>query len=77
MEFDALRRELEGNAALRAAAESPDAQSLLRRLDAAALQSAAQCGDTEQLKRLLAQALGTPEGQRLAQQLRDAVRRDG
>lgn len=77
MEFDALKRDLEGNAALRAAAGSPDAQKLLRQLDAAALQDAAQQGDTAQLKRLLAQALSTPEGQRLAQQVRDAVRRDG
>lgn len=77
MEFDALKRDLEGNAALRAAAGSPEAQSLMRRLDAASLQEAARQGDTAQLRRLLAQALSTPEGQRLAQQVRDAVRRDG
>ncbi|MBR4425420.1 MAG: hypothetical protein IKS66_05695 [Oscillospiraceae bacterium] len=77
MEFDALRRALEENADLRAAVGSPEAQRLMGRLDAAALEQAAQQGDPDQLKRLLARVLATPEGQRLARQVRDAVRRDG
>ena len=68
-----MKRELEKNGALRAAASSDAAQKLLQNLDAAGLEAAAKHGDTAALKRYLAQVLATPEGKALAEQVRKAT----
>ena len=73
MDLDGMKRELEKNGALRAAASSDTAKKLMKNLDAAGLEQAAKRGDTEALKRYLAQVLATPEGKALAEQVRKAA----
>ncbi len=58
---------------VRAIADSPDGQRLLERLDSSRIERAVQSGDSEALRSLLVEVLGTGEGQRLAKQLRDAM----
>ena len=73
MDLDGMKRELEKNGALRAAASSDTAKKLAQGLDAAGLEQAMKRGDTEALKQYLAQALATPEGKALAEQVRKAT----
>ena len=73
MDLDGMKRELEKNGALRAAASSDSAKKLMKNLDAAGLEQAAKRGDTEALKRYLTQVLATPEGKALAEQVRKAA----
>ena len=73
MDLGGMKRELEKNGALRAAASSEPAKKLMRNLDAAGLEQAAKRGDTEALKRYLNQVLATPEGKALAEQVRKAT----
>ena len=77
MEFEALKRELETNGAARAVADSRQAQELLRRVDTSAWEKAAKTGDTARLKELLGQALATPEGKALAEQMKKAISNNG
>lgn len=70
--FESIGRELEKRGktdGLRKLAESADGQSLSRMIDPAAIERAAKSGDTEALKGMVGQILGTAEGQRLAQSL--------
>ena len=73
--FEQFERELRGNGALRAAANSPEGQRLAERLDGNALQAAMAKGDTEALRSMLAQVLSTPEGRALAEQVQKAVKK--
>ena len=77
MDLDGMKRELEKNGALRAAASSDAAQKLMKNLDAAGLEQAAKRGDTEALKKYLTQVLATPEGKALAEQVRKAANPNG
>ena len=58
MKFDEIRRTLQNDGSLRAAANSREA---------------ARQGDAEALKRAMSQILSTPEGQALAERVRRAV----
>lgn len=77
MDLDGMKRELEKNSALRAAASSGAAQKLMQNLDTAGLEQAAKRGDTTALKGYLAQVLSTPEGKALAEQVRKAANPNG
>ena len=73
MELKELEQKLKSNPQLRSAAGSETAKKLLERLDGAAVERAAKQGDTAALQKFLAQALSTPEGKALAEQVRNAV----
>lgn len=77
MDLDALKQELQSNSAVQSAAQSAEAQKLLRSMDAAGIEDAAKRGDAAALKQYLMQALSTPEGQALARRVQKAVKRDG
>ena len=72
-----MKRTLESNGALQNAASSREAQSLLRSVDAEAMEAAATRGDTAALKRMLSGILATPEGKALAQKVQRAVKDNG
>ncbi len=55
---------------IRQIAESEDGAKLSRLLDAKAVESAAKSGDSEALRRMLAQVLSTDEGRRLAENVK-------
>ncbi len=63
-------------AALQGLAQSADGQRLGAMLDAQAAQRAAQSGDMTALKGMLEKLLATPEGQRLAEEVKKAVKGD-
>lgn len=68
-----LEREIKSSAAaghLKAAAESPEGQKVLSRLDTAAVEKAAKAGDMQALKDILSGVLSTPEGRSLAEKIR-------
>jgi len=73
MDLDKLGRDLKGNRGLNAAAESPEGKALAKRLDDAALRSAAQRGDTAALQKMLTDVLSSPEGKALAERVQKAV----
>ena len=77
MDIDGMKRELEKNSALRAAASSNAAQKLMQNLDTTGLEEAAKRGDTAALKRYLTQVLATPEGKALAEKVRKAANPNG
>ena len=77
MELEAMKNELKKSGAARAVAESREAQALLRRVDSSAWETAAKTGDVASLKKLLNQALATPEGKALAEQIKKAVSKNG
>lgn len=77
VELEAMKNELKKNGAARAVAESREAQELLRRVDASAWEAAAKAGDAGSLKKLLTQALATPEGKALAEKIKKAVSKNG
>ena len=54
---------------LRSLASSPEAQKIGKMVDTAALKAAAESGDTETVKNVLAKVLATDEGKKLAAQL--------
>ena len=56
-------------AKLRSLAGTPEAQKIGRMVDTAALKAAAESGDTETVKNVLAKVLATDEGKKLAAQL--------
>ena len=77
MDMNGMYRALQGNRAVQAAANSTEAQKLLRSLDGTDLAEAVRKGDTAALQGCLSRVLATPEGRALAQKLREAVRSDG
>ncbi|MBQ8264119.1 MAG: hypothetical protein IJY96_05015 [Oscillospiraceae bacterium] len=75
-ELDKLEREIRSSAAaekLKAAAASPEGQSVLKNLDTAAVEKAAKAGDMKALRDILSGVLSTPEGQALAKKIRQSM----
>ena len=75
-ELEEISRELErrGQAeAFRALARSAEARQLGELVDRPAVEEAVRDGDAEALRRLLGAVLATPEGQRVAQRLRQML----
>ena len=60
---------------IRALAESADGRKLGQMLDAGAVEKAVKGGDSAALQQILRGVLGTPEGKRLAEQLRKAMQK--
>ena len=58
---------------IKAIADSADGQRLASRLDAQKVEQAAKSGDSEALRGILLEVLGTGEGKRLAEQLKRAM----
>lgn len=58
-------------------ADGPDGKRIAEMVDQTALEKAAQQGDTAALSAMLQKVLSTPEGQRLAAQVKRAVKPDG
>jgi hypothetical protein len=58
---------------IKAIADSADGQRLASRLDAQKVERAAKSGDSEALRGILLEVLGTGEGKRLAEQLKRAM----
>ena len=59
--------------AIRSIADSEDGQLISRMFDAKAVERAAKSGDTKALKDILTQVLGTSEGQRLLENVKNAM----
>jgi hypothetical protein len=77
MDIGQLGRDLAKNGRLdkfKAMAESEDGRKLTAMLNTESIEKAAKSGDTEALKGILNQVLGTEEGRRLAQQISEAMR---
>ena len=75
--FEALGRELERRGKtrqLQALAESEDGARLAAMLDTGKLEQAAKAGDGEALRRMLGAVLGTEEGKRLAEGIRNLMK---
>lgn len=71
--FEKLGQELERMGKtedIKKLAQSPEGQKISRMLDAGAVEKAARSGDSEAIKSLLGQVLGTDEGKRLAESVR-------
>ncbi len=78
-DLEALSRELErsGRAgAFRELARSDEAKRLGAMVDRPAVEEAVRGGDTEALRKLLGGVLATPEGQRMAQRLRQMMEQE-
>ena len=60
---------------LRRLADSPEGKRLGQMLDAGAVEKAVKGGDSAALQQILRGVLGTPEGKRLAEQLRKAMQK--
>lgn len=72
MDIEKLGKDLlqgEGADKLRSLADSPEAKKISTMIDEASLRKAASTGDTATLTSMLAQVLGSPEGQKLKSQL--------
>ncbi len=72
-DFENISRELErrGKAdAIKKLASSPDGQRISGMIDPQAVEKAARGGDAESLKNMLGKILETPEGKRLAENVR-------
>lgn len=63
--------------ALQKLAQGPEGQKIAGMVDMGAMEQAARRGDTAALSTMLQQVLATPEGQRLAAQVKRAVKPDG
>lgn len=59
---------------LKSLAESEDGKALSRMLDASAVEQAAKSGDAAALQNILNAVLGTEEGRRLAESIKNAMR---
>lgn len=59
---------------LKSIAESEDGKALSRILDASAVEQAAKSGDAAALQSILSAVLGTDEGRRLAETVKNAMR---
>ena len=71
--FELLGKELERRGkteAVKQLADSPEGQKLAGMLDTHEIEQAARSGDGEALRRMLSQVLTTPEGQKLAENVR-------
>ncbi len=71
--FEQIGKELErrGKAdKIKALAESDDGVRLSQMVDTSAIGQAARSGDSEALKKMISQVLGTDEGKRLAENIR-------
>ena len=75
MDLAEMKRALEKQSALRAAAESSEGQALAKRLDAAALERAVKSGDTAAMRAALQSVLATAEGRALAERVQKAVKK--
>ncbi len=74
--FESMERELvqSGKADLiRQIADSADGQRLAGKLDSKKVEAAAKSGDSEALRGILLEVLGTGEGKRLAEKLQQAM----
>lgn len=70
-------RQGDSGAVLDALARSGEAEKVLAGLDKRKLEQAAKAGDMKALSQLLRDVLATPEGRRLASQVKKAVNGDG
>ncbi len=70
-------RQGDSGAVLDALARSGEAEKVLAGLDKRKLEQAAKAGDMKALSQLLRDVLATPEGRRLASQVKRAVNSDG
>lgn len=71
--FEHLGKELERRGkteAVKKLAESPEGQKLAGMIDALEIEQAARSGDGDALRRMLFTVLATPEGQKLAENVR-------
>ena len=75
MDLAEMKRALEQQSALRAAAESCEGAELAKRLDAAALERAVKSGDTAAMRAALQSVLATAEGRALAEKVQKAVKK--
>lgn len=73
MDLEAMRRKWENNAAVAAAADSPEARRLAQRMDTRALEKAIRGGDGQAMGAALRELLSTDEGKALARRLKLAV----
>lgn len=76
-EFEKIGKELQRQGKtekLKSLADSEEGKAVSRMIDAEAVQKAAKSGDAAALKTILSQVLSTSEGQRLAQNLKDAMK---
>ena len=74
--FEDMERQLERSGktdAVRAIAESKDGQKLLEKLDTNQLERAVESGDSDALRKILADVLRTGEGRRIAKRLNDTM----
>ncbi len=75
-DIESLEREIKSSPAadkLKEAVASPEGQSVLRNLDAGAVEKAAKAGDMQALRDILSGVLSTPEGQALAKKIRKSM----
>lgn len=56
------------------AADSEEGKRLSRMLDSSELERAVSSGDTEAMKKILAQVLSTPDGQALAKKVKEIMK---
>ena len=80
MDFDKLGKELlkaNGTEALQRAAESEAGKRLAGMIDPGEVERAARQGDAGALEAMLSKVLATPEGRKLAEQVKRAVSEDG
>lgn len=76
-EFEKLGKELERQGKtekLKSLADSDEGRAVSRMVDADALRNAAKSGDAKALKEILSQVLSTSEGQKLAENLKNAMK---
>jgi len=76
-ELQRINEALEKNGraeALKSIADSDDGRAIGRMLDSSEVERAAKSGDAEALKGILSQVLCTPEGKRLAESLKNAMK---
>ena len=73
MDLDRMEQEIRSKKELNAAAQSAEGRAVAERIDDAALRDAARRGDTDALKRMLADVLSSPEGKALAERVQKAV----
>ena len=74
MDLNEMKRMAGSSGALREAAQSAEAQKLLKELDGEGIERALQRGDTAALSAAFAKMLSTPEGKSLAERVQKAVK---
>lgn len=76
-EFEKIGKELERQGKtekLKSLADSDEGRAVSRMVDADAVRKAAKSGDAEALRTILSQVLSTSEGQKLAENLKNAMK---